>query len=143
MGIGKDGEELEILFRQIKDPVPTGWGPGLHWQVEAYEYGMEQPPVGFCWVIDDSLLLPPARRHEANPPMVEYVRVFHTHQRYGIATALLDAARQRWPNLILLRAVSPEGEAFLAAYLAHAETQGEEGQAFAARHQDRLLRPSF
>lgn len=49
---------LEIAFRQFYAPLPWGWEPGLHWSVEAYERGMEQPPVGFCWVLDISPLLP-------------------------------------------------------------------------------------
>lgn len=128
------GAELEILFRQLLQPVPAGWKPGMHWQVEAYEYGLEQPPIGFCWIVDDGSVLPPDRQHEAYPPIVEFVRVFHTHLRCGVATALLDAARQRWPDLELTRDTSPEGKAFLAAYLAHVEKQGTEGATFADRN---------
>ena len=74
----------------------------------------------------------------AYPPIVEFVRVFHTHFRCGVATALLDAARQRWPDLELTRDTSLEGKAFLAAYLAYVEKQGMEGEAFAVRNR-RLL----
>lgn len=134
--VAKYDLDLEILFRRLWSPLPFGWKPGLHWQVEAYYSGMEQPPIGICWVMDFASLLPRHRRHEAFPPVVEYVRVFPDSLRCGVATALLDAARTRWPNLELSGAASEEGAALIRSYLARVEQQGEAGRAFVARHRE-------
>lgn len=129
----KHGGMLEIIFRRLMHPLPAGWAPGIHWAVEAYEFGMEQPPIGFCWVMNVGGKWCKNQHEKPWPPFVEYIRVCHTFERKGVATALLDAARQYWPNLELSPAATPEGEAFLAAYLTRAEHESEEGRAFARR----------
>jgi len=70
------GFELEILFRQLMKPVPCGWREGKHWAVEAYEFGNENPPIGFCWVMDPSFNTTTRQRIDNFPPHLEYVRVF-------------------------------------------------------------------
>jgi len=67
------------------------------------------------------------------PPHVEFVRVFEQFQRRGVATALLDFARQRWPTLELTPGVTEEGREFLEAYLARAEKEGAAGRKFVQR----------
>lgn len=136
----KHGHELEILFRKLMDPLPFGWKAGWHWAVEAYEAGLEQPPIGFCWVYAAGRQMLAARRRYTPAPLVEYVRVCHTYERNGVATALLDAARKRWPNLELTPAATPHGEAFLAAYLAHAEQDGDDGREFVRRFREYEVR---
>jgi hypothetical protein len=100
--------ELEILFRQLTDPVPSMWKSGYHWQVEAYEFGMEQPPVAIGWVLDVSVY----------EPDLECVRVFSDYQDEDIAHAVIEAARLRWPNLDIESAVSQEGNGWIASYRA-------------------------
>lgn len=114
--------KLEILFRQLGEPMPARWKAGLHWQVEAYEDGMEQPPVGFCWVCDTTPMCPPGKR--PLPSIVEHVSVFPPYLRCGVATALLDAVRRRWPNVELTAATSPEGEALHASRATGQERRG-------------------
>jgi hypothetical protein len=98
--------------------VPAGWVAGLHWVVEAYECGMEQPPVGQCWVIDPSHNLPPDRQHEAFlPAHVETIVVRDDSRRAGVATALIYACRQKWPDLDLIDSKSDAGPALVSAYV--------------------------
>lgn len=133
----KNGSELQIILRQLFDPMPSGWKAGLHWVVEAYEFGMEQTPVGLCWVTDTIENLPPERRHEAVfAPFVDTILVSDFWRRRGIAAALLDACRTRWPNLELSDIVDRENKAFVDAYLERAEQQDDAGRAFVARCRD-------
>ncbi len=109
-------QQLEFVFRQLFDPMPRSWRAGMYWQVEAHPEGEHSCPVGLCWVVDTSIILPPERKHEAYSPIVDFLFVLDSYRRAGVATALIDACRQRWPDLELTGTVSPEGEAFLKAY---------------------------
>lgn len=106
---------LEILFRRLDEPLPRTWGP--QWLVEAYEWGAEQPPIGFCWCMVGP---------NETGLVVVYLKVFETDQRVGVGTALIAAARRRWPSLDLGGGATPEGAAFLKAYRNRVEN-GEEG----------------
>ena len=118
-------KELEILFRQLTDPVPALWKSGYHWQVEAYQRGMEQPPVAIGWVLDVS----PGRAAHVAPeddpyaPDLECVRVFRDYQDENVAHAVIEAARLRWPNLDVQSAVSAEGNGWIASFRALAASQ--------------------
>lgn len=130
----KDGDPILILFRQLNAPVPSGWKPGMHWQVEAYETATDYPsaPVGLCWVLDPAENLPPDRRHEAYlPASIEDLLVADGWRRRGIASALLDVCRRRWPNLHVIEPSAEAGVAFLTTYLARASLDGAAGAAFA------------
>jgi hypothetical protein len=105
---------LEILFRELHE-MPRTWAPD--WLVEAYEWGAEEPPIGFCWC---------SVGPHATAPIVIYVKVFDADRRAGVASALIAAAQRRWPNLNLGEGASPDGTAFLEAYRNRVE-KGEEG----------------
>lgn len=110
---------LEILFRQLTDPAPTLWKPGYHWQVEAYERGMEQPPIAIGWVLDTSPGRPVTVAPENDPhePDLECVRVFRDFGDAEVAHAIIEAARMRWPNLNVRSGSSEEGRQRIDAYL--------------------------
>jgi len=97
-----------ILFRQLNDPIPPDWIPGLHWQVEYHDDACDcSYPLGIAWV---SAPLP-SDYGNAN---VDYVQVADHERRKGIATALIAACRERWPGLWLTDAISEAGEGLLA-----------------------------
>lgn len=100
--------QLEIVFRQLTDPVPTGWKAGYHWQVEAYQRGLEQPPVAIGWVLDVG-----SAEYE---PDLECVRVFRDYEDEDIAHAVTEAARLRWPNLRVQEGTSAEGNKWIEAF---------------------------
>lgn len=131
----KDGDPVQVVFRQLHAPVPESWKPGMHWQVEVYEGDSDDyppHPVGLCWVLDPAENLPPERRHEAYlPASIDHLLVTDEWRRRGIATVILDACRRRWPNLVSSAQDATDGSAFLAAYLARARAEGPAGAAFA------------
>lgn len=123
---------MEIIFRCLDDPLPFHWAPKVRWQVEAFSQSVEHPPEGVAWVLDFSPRKPPDSE-ETHPPFIEWIRVFHGCTRCGVATALVDGARRRWPSLELSCAVTKEGEAFVAFYLDKAAKEGRAGREFAER----------
>jgi len=129
--------ELKIIFRPLHISLPAWWAPDTRWQVEAYDSGLEQPPLGMAWVLDITAKRPAHPTYDV-PPFIEWIRVFHGLTRCGVATALVDGARRRWPDLELSAAVSEEEAAFRSAYLARVEGQDDEGRAFARRNMHRL-----
>jgi GNAT superfamily N-acetyltransferase len=62
-------------------------------------------PWGVCWVAE--YLVP--------GPTMLYLLVVDAYRRLGVGTALVAAARARWPGLWVTDGVTPEGEAFHAA----------------------------
>ena len=94
-----------ILFRRLDDPVPREWEPGLHWQVEYHDDQWDVTyPLGVAWVTACDLCV-----------YLDYVQVADHHRRRGIATALIAACGERWPNIILTDPISEAGAGLLAA----------------------------
>lgn len=108
------GNRLEIIFRQLLEPVRSQWKPGVHWQVEAYEESTEHPPVAIAWVQD----VVPGRVDEVYPPDLECVRVFRDFAGPHYAHAVIDAARVRWPNMTVSKGCTAEGTEWMASYRA-------------------------
>jgi hypothetical protein len=102
--------KLEAVFRRMDGVMPTDWGAGAHWQVEVYEYGLQQPPIAMGWVL---WLIPPAEKklpvEDWYPPDLECVRVFGEYQNKDVAFAVIQAARLKWPNLTVNRGSSEQG----------------------------------
>ena len=92
----------QIVFRQINDNLPEGWIPGAHWYVEYHDDTTWVAPKGILFVF-------------VGPSHViaEYVYVVDTERNRGIATALLNAAQKRWPQLGWTEAEDGAGTAFL------------------------------
>jgi len=105
---------LHFVFRQLNDPVPAGWAPGVHWQVEAYPTNADVGhPLGICWISDQSVRRPPDWRGDEFPPSIDYVLVADPYRRKGIATRLVQACQERWPDLDIGEASSEAGQALL------------------------------
>lgn len=99
-----DLDEMEILFRQITDPVPWGSDPGSNWYVEAHcDRGF---PVGLVVV----------NTHPEFRPIVVHVFVVDDMRRRGIGITLIEACRERWPDIQLTGAISEAGEGLLKAW---------------------------
>ena len=91
-------------FTQVDAP---GRLPGVRWIAELVDStGFCTIPFAVAWLTDarpvlgmclDYILVPPHRR------------------RNGFATALICRCVERWPDLVLTEAISPEGEALLAS----------------------------
>jgi GNAT superfamily N-acetyltransferase len=80
---------LEIVFRRVQE-VPSHWVPGVKWYVEAHRRPYHYP-LGFAVVGD----YPP----ETAGTLLLYVFVVDAHRGEGIARALAEACRERWPAL--------------------------------------------
>lgn len=105
---------VEIVFRQIHEPLPQTWAPGVHWQVEAYPTDFAfGHPIGICWVSDVSIRRPPDWEGDDFPAMVDFILVADEERRQGVATALIEACKNRWPDLNLGDAISEAGEGLL------------------------------
>ncbi len=92
-----------ILFRRLDDPLPPDWSPGLHWQAEYHDDHSDcSRPLGLAWVTAGEGLA-----------YLDYVLVVDDCRRRGIATALIAACRERWPDIRLTDAISDAGEALL------------------------------
>lgn len=63
-------------------------------------------PWGVCWV---------GEYPEPVRPCLWYVLVPDPFRRQGIATALIAAARERWPNIFITEGVTPAGEGLVAS----------------------------
>jgi len=110
---------LLVVFRQLNAPVPSCWRPGLRWQAEAHSRWDERyHAIGMCWVCDPESVKSPGERSVGYGPSVDYLFVLDGWRRNGIAAALIDACRKRWPDLSLGAGATDEGEAFLNAYAA-------------------------
>lgn len=103
-----------ILFRHMGDNVPPYFKPGIHWQVEFWDEVECSRPYGVAWV---TIFDPPPVDYRGDfvvNPVIDYILVCDDSRRKGVATALAQACRQRWPAIELTGAISPEGEAFIA-----------------------------
>ena len=94
-----------ITFRLLNEPLPLGWETDTHWQVEFWPDEMDSSrPDGLAWVTDCGEM----------GIYLDYILVCDDCRRQGVATALVKAIKERWPQIVLTEAISPEGEAFLA-----------------------------
>lgn len=97
---------VTIIFRKLNDPVPSNWVAGLRWLVEAHDTDYDVAyPLGLAWVT-----VPPK---EVMPPIVDMILVADQYRRCGVATELVKAIEQRWPDVLLTEAISKSGEGFL------------------------------
>lgn len=100
---------VTVLFRQLNEPVPDNWVAGLRYQVEAHSLDFDLPfPIGLAWV-----MVPPPGG--PLPPGVEFVIVLDQFRRLGVATALIEAIENQWPNVWLTDAISDAGAGLIAA----------------------------
>jgi GNAT superfamily N-acetyltransferase len=80
---------LQIVFRPVQE-VPDHWEPGMKWYVEAHRRPYHYP-LGFAVVG----VYPP----ETVGTCLLYLFVLDEHRGEGIARALAEACRQRWPEI--------------------------------------------
>ena len=100
----------EIIFRPWGQIVLRGCLPDHTWQVEYHE-GLGVP-LGVAWVLAPPASLKGKRRPGgAFKPYLKFVLVSDEYRREGIATRLVVACRERWPDLSLTRPVSRAGMA--------------------------------
>ena len=91
-----------ILFRDTNDPRPP-WLEPIHWQVEYWDDEAQQgQPNGIAFVTAGEAF-----------QCVDYILVCDECRRQGIATKLVKACEERWPNIMLTDAISEMGESFL------------------------------
>jgi GNAT superfamily N-acetyltransferase len=96
------------MFRQINEELPEGWIAGAHWYVEYHDDQTWVAPKGILFVFA-----------APNHAVAEYVYVVDSERRKGIATALLNAAQERWPELGWPEADTEEGNRFLRSLGIH------------------------
>lgn len=99
--------KAEIRFRQIDEPLPPGWVPRVHWQVECYDGAGRLPyPMGTAWVSDFD---------GVDCVTLDYVLVADWYRRQGVATLLVQECRQRWPNIHIAEPLTADGVKLLAS----------------------------
>jgi len=99
---------IQLIFRQLNNPVPEGWVAGVRWVVEAYPAGVcDLPyPMGQAWVSDYTPF---------NQSLIslDFILVADQHRREGVAIHLYNEIKKRWPNVIVTDAISKSGDGFL------------------------------
>lgn len=98
-----------IVFRNLGKDVPKQWAPDIYYSVEFYDDKADTPyPLGVATVADY-----PAMPNALDwlTPVLYMVLVNDLCRRQGVATKLVRACLERWPNLYLTEAVTPGGEA--------------------------------
>ncbi len=111
-----------IIFRRINENVPSNWLPGLHWYVEFHDDDYDMPfPLGIGFVT--AYGCEPDHGSDISP-YLDFVLVADQHRRNGVATAIVEACRQRWPNIKLMDEISELGSHLLESL----DTQQPEGQ---------------
>ncbi len=113
--------EERIIFRNITSNAHPCLTPELQWQVEFYGSRYRGFPVGLAWVN-----VPPAQANMA--PYIAFVLVEDQERRRRIATKLIQACRDAWPNLWLTDGVTVAGKALLASL--------DQGEAVGARQSE-------
>ena len=107
---GKDDRDGLIIFRHLGDNVSPYMHSNREWQVEfhASEYDWPYPwPYGLAWVTE------PYGKYRAS---INFVLVGDEYRGLGIATKLVRAILQRWPDAVFTDPISPGGEALVAKF---------------------------
>jgi GNAT superfamily N-acetyltransferase len=100
----------DVIFRNLGDNVPPDCQQHCNWQVECHEgRGF---PSGLAWV-----LVPPdgpgqnteTKQGGSLRPLVKFVLVTDDARRRGIGSRLIEACRERWPDLVLSAPISEAG----------------------------------
>lgn len=76
----------EILFRQLDTPTVSWSKPGIRWAVEYWRCDGGYP-IAQAWVV------------MGYSPYILWLHVMEGYRREGIATRLLTAIRERWPDV--------------------------------------------
>lgn len=64
-------------------------------------------PLGIGFVTD------PSEQNEAFPPFLDFVLVADQHRGKGVAIAIVEVCRRRWPNVALTDSISECGSRLL------------------------------
>jgi GNAT superfamily N-acetyltransferase len=88
--------QARIVFRQVDEGYLD---PGVHWQVEYIEVF----PVGTAYLVSP----------REGVAKLSFILVADAWRRHGIAGKLIEACKQRWPNLTYTPPMSKEGESLL------------------------------
>jgi GNAT superfamily N-acetyltransferase len=109
---GMDKRDGMILFRHLGDNVPDAWIKDFRWQVEYH--GSHDPgyPLGLAWVFAP----PPGKTYLEDmdhQPWIMFIFVVDGARRTGIGTKLIQAIKDRWPDVKPTPAISDEGAALI------------------------------
>lgn len=102
-----------ILFRHLGDQVAPGRPPGWWWQVE-YHDGRDFP-CGLAWVCVPPPSVPD-RREYVVADLIWFVLVADDSRRQGVATRLVRACKERWPDVRLTPPTSTAGRRLCAKF---------------------------
>jgi GNAT superfamily N-acetyltransferase len=97
---------MEILFRQLNEPVASWSVSGLRWSVEVWDEEMAYP-IAQAWVT--------VPQYDVLEPYIDWLHVDERFQRKRHGTKLLQAILERWPNAVYDGATKA-GKAFLKAF---------------------------
>lgn len=92
-----------IVFRQLDEGYPT---PGIHWNVEFFDDASHMFPIGTAYV---------AAAENSAVALLKFILVADEWRQEKVATKLLDAIKQRWPEIQSSGPMGPAGERLLRA----------------------------
>jgi GNAT superfamily N-acetyltransferase len=91
---------LDIRFRDLGDNVPPM--DDCRWQVDAWDGHGRCYPVGLAWLTDGA-------EEEIGRAYLLAILVWDPCRGQGVATAIIEACKERWPDLHLSRPISRAG----------------------------------
>lgn len=95
---------VHIRFRQETQYLPKDIGPAdEYWIVEACDPS-ESSVLGRATV---------KKRARSDEGLVDWIEVEQLQRRKGIATQLVRAIREKWPNVLVSDAFTSKGKAFI------------------------------
>jgi GNAT superfamily N-acetyltransferase len=117
---GRPLDREVIVFRHLGAQVGPGCTPGWWWVAELYD---DRPfPHGQAWV----MVVPPDvpdRSKYSTTVEIFYVQVADASRRRGVATRLVRAIRERWPEAKLTPPISKAGQRLHAKFVAPLEPE--------------------